>query len=117
MSWLHRHLNQKATHWALTGADASGDSSYATPVTIDCRWEERNVVFTNAEGEEAAAAGVVFTKVDVDPGDMLFLGSSSTVDPASVEGTRRVEGVSKIPQLTGSEFEHRAFLSARGRVR
>ena len=101
----------------MTGADASGDSSFAAPVVIDVRWEERNVVFTNAEGEEAAAAGVVFTKVDVDPGDMLFLGSSTTADPASVEGARRVEGVSKIPQLTGSEFERRSFLSARGRVR
>ncbi len=117
MSWLHRHLNQKATHWALTGADVSGDSNFAIPVAIDVRWEERNVVFTNAEGEEAAASAVVFTKVDIDAGDVLFLGSSTTADPASVEGARRVEGISKIPQLTGSEFERRAFLSARGRVR
>ncbi len=117
MSYLHRHLNQKATHWALTGTDVSGDPSYDTPAAISCRWEERNVVFTNSEGEEAAASAVVFTKVDVDPGDVLFLGSSTTADPTAVEGTRRVEGVSKVPQLVGPEFERRAFLSARGRVR
>lgn len=114
MSFLTRHLKQRATFWESTGADSSGDSSFAAPKTIKVRWEERQTVFTNAAGAEASAGAVIFVKEDMKAGDFLFLGVSTVADPTAVAAAREVQGWSKIPQLAGPAFERVAFLSTKG---
>ena len=82
---------------------------------ITTRWEEKQAVFTNAAGEEASAGAVVFVREDMKAGDFLLLGTSDEVDPTTLAGSREIQGWSKLPELTGSGFERRAFLSARSR--
>ena len=110
MSFITRRLNQIATYWAVSLDDNSGDPSFVTPVSIKVRWEQRTVVFTRPNGEEAASHSVVFVKQDMVEGDFLFLGTSAVVDPTTVAAAKEIQGWSKIPQLVGSEFERRAFL-------
>ncbi len=115
MSFLDKHRKQLVTFWSATGADASGDPTFATPKAITARWEERQAVFTNAAGEEASAGAVIFVKEDMKAGDFLFLGTSAVADPTTVGDARKIQGWSKLPQLTGSDFERKAFLSGRSR--
>lgn len=114
MSFLTKHFRQRATFWESTGVNSSGDPSFATPKTIQVRWEERQTVFTNAAGEEASAGAVIFVGEDMKAGDFLFLGVSIVADPTTVSNAREIQGWSKIPQLTGAMFERSAFLSTRG---
>lgn len=114
MSWLQNRLNQQATYWEKTGKSTYGDPSFDSPRTILVRWEDKNVVFTNAAGEEAVASSRVFLGEDIRAGDFLFLGVSTTVDPKGLTDAMKVQGFSKIPQLTGGDFERVAFLSAGG---
>ena len=53
MSWIARRYKQKATYWSVSGTDSSGDPSFATPVSIKVRWEQRTVVFTRPNGEDS----------------------------------------------------------------
>ncbi len=116
MSFLDRHLRQDATYWKSTGADSSGDPSFAAPKAVKVRWEDRTAVFTNAAGEAAQAASVVFVKEDMSTKDFLFLGTSTTADPTAVAGSREIQGFSKIPHLVSLIlFERIAFLAARNR--
>lgn len=116
MSFLDKHLRQSATYWKRTGVDNSGDPSFDTPKAVKVRWEERTAVFTNAAGEEAQAGAIVFVKEDMNSGDFLILGTSTTADPTEVSGSREVQGFSKIPHLINlSLFERIAFLAARSR--
>ena len=115
MSFITRHLRNAATYWAVTGVDSSGSPTFAGPSAVKVRWEERQVVFTNAMGEEASAAAVVFVRKDMTPGDFLFLGTSTAADPKSVTGVREIQGFAKIQRLLGGEYERRAFLAARVR--
>ena len=110
MSFITRRLNQTATYWSVSGTDSSGDPSFTTPVSIKVRWEQRTVVFTRPNGEEAASSSIVFVKQDMVEGDFLFLGTSTVADPTSVAAAKEIQGWSKIPQLVGGEFERRAFL-------
>lgn len=114
MSYLDRHLRQDATYWKALAPDASGDPTFAAVKAVKVRWEERTAVFTNAAGEEAQAAAVVFVKEDMSPGDFLFLGTSTVADPTAVSGSREVQGFSKLPHLTSlTLFERTAFLAAK----
>lgn len=113
MSFLTRHLNQRATLWTVSSIDSSGDPTFTAAKAINVRWEDRQAVFTSPTGEEASASAVVFMAEDVAPGDYLFLGTSSVANPTTVVGAREIQGFSKIPQLTGSDFERRAFLKPR----
>lgn len=114
MSFITKHLKQRATFWSATGVDSSGDPSFAAPKVIKTRWEERQTVFTNAAGEEASAGAVIFVKEDMKAGDFLLLGVSAVADPTTVDDAREIQGWSKIPQLAGAMFERSAFLSTRG---
>ncbi len=113
MSWIDKHLRQRATYWSRTGATNSGDPVFAVAKSIKVRWEARDVAFTNAAGEEARSNAVVFVKEDMTAGDFLFLGASVVADPTTVVGSSEIQGFMKLPQLIGSAFERRAFLSAR----
>ncbi len=110
MSWITRRYNQKVTYWAVGSVDSSGDPTFATPVAINVRWEQRTVVFTTPVGEEKSSTDVVFVKQDMVEGDFLFLGTSTATDPTTVLAAKEIQGWSKLPQLVGSEFERRAFL-------
>ncbi len=110
MSFITNRLNQAATYWAVTGADASGDPTFAAASARKVRWEQRSAVFTRPNGEEASSSDVVFVKEDMSAGDFLFLGTSAVADPKTLEAAKEIQGFSKIPQLIGSEFERRAFL-------
>lgn len=110
MSFITRRLKQTATYWSVSSVDSSGDPTFATPVSIKVRWEQRTVVFTNPTGEERSSTDVVFVKQDMVEGDFLFLGTSTAADPTAVLAAKEVQGFSKIPQLVGSEFERRALL-------
>ena len=115
MSFLTKHQKEQTTFWSATGADASGDPSFAAPKGIRTKWEERQAVFTNAAGEEASAGAVVFVSEDMKAGDFLLLGVSTVADPTAVADSREIQGWSKIKQLSGSAYERRAFLNARSR--
>ncbi len=110
MSFITQRLNQSATYWAVTGADNSGDPTFATPTGVKVRWEQRTVVFTRPNGEEASSTSVVFVKQDMSDGDFLFLGTSVVADPHTLKAAKEIQGSSKIPELIGAEFERRAFL-------
>ncbi len=115
MSFLIRHRKQLTTFWSATGVTVDGDPTFAVPKAITTRWEEKQAVFTNAAGEEASAGAVVFVKEDMKAGDFLLLGTSTVADPTTLAASREIQGWSKIPQLIGSGFERRAFLSARSK--
>lgn len=116
MTWLTKNHNDSATHWQRTGVSTSGDPTFAAPVAIKVRWEERHAVYTNALGEEAAADAVVFLGKDVAEGDYLFLGTSTVADPLNVAGSRKVQGFAKFPRLLNSDdYERKAFLASRSR--
>ena len=110
MSFITQRLNQSAAYWSVTGADASGDPTFAAAKAIKVRWEDKTTVFTRPNGEEASSSTTVFVKEDIAAGDFLFLGTSVVADPTTLKGAKEVQGFSKIPQLIGSEFERRAFL-------
>ncbi len=96
-----------------------GQTTFATPVEITGRWEDREVRFTDNTGHEDVADAEVFVGQDVIIGDWLFLGALTGIasaidetDPKNVAGAREVKKSMKIPTLRADKFERRALLKS-----
>ncbi len=114
MSLLTRNLRQTATLWVFNGVDNAGDPSFATPVQVTVRWEDRTIEFIDPRGEKTVSKSVVYLSQDVTSGDFMVLGTDSTSDPTGVVGAFEVRDFRKTPAIDGTNFERRALLGSRG---
>ena len=106
-----RNLKQTLTYWALsTGHNKDGSRKFSTPVEVMGRWEDKQELFVNANGEETQSTAKVFVASDVEIGGWLYLGISTDADPQNVTGTKEIKGFAKIPNLKATAFERKAWL-------
>jgi hypothetical protein len=109
MGLTTNYLKQDVTYWSTTPLSYGG-YSYAAPVTVKGRWEERAEIFRTPAGDEQASAAVVFLAADVAPGDYIFLGESTETDPTDLPTAVQVKQFTKIPDLRGLTYERKAYL-------
>jgi hypothetical protein len=86
-----------ATHWARTGRDDwSRVATYAAPVSFLCDYKIEAQKSMDAEGEEFTARLIVYTgRANIQRGDYVLIGSSSSASPIGVEGAREVRTVTQ----------------------
>lgn len=121
MSEFLNRRRTKATLWRVSGNDISGDQTYAAPISILVRWEERTVVFTNSAGQDEMASAILWTDLKLFEGEAVAKGTFTTTDPW--DGTvldsngnpiaREIQGFIEVPHLLTEQLERRAFLGAR----
>jgi len=98
MTVLANLLATDAIHWARTGTSTMAAPTFAAPVAITCRWEDRLDVVLGANRERFESSATVYTSTDVAPGDWLKQGTLSTStadDPRDEQGAREVVLFSK----------------------
>jgi len=121
MSIITRMLKDTAVYWP-PGSEASGgqdfdddgDPQYASPVEVECRWEEKAVEFINANGATVVSRAVVYVNVDMRPGGVLWHGTLANVSDLSVpknnEDAWEVQQFEKLPNLKYTEYLRTAYL-------
>ena len=110
MSVLTAFLKQNITYWKKTGIDGYNDESFAAPVTIIARWEDRSSVVLNDEGVEVLSNSRVYLAQDIAAGDFLMNGASTVADPRTIIAANRVLNFRKVPDLFNTDYERRAFV-------
>jgi hypothetical protein len=113
---IKKMRRQTAVWWQRGAADSYGQFSYASPVEITCRWEDRTVEFIDAIGQRQLSASVVYVDRVMAPGDLLRLGdmeSSFTSDPSDLTGVGEVRRMEKTPTLKATKTLLVAYLSPR----
>jgi len=75
-----RMRKQDAVWWSRSGVDRYGDPSFSTGVAIKCRWEDKDQLVTNIQGEEISVNGTVVVDRVMRTGDILWLGASGSAD-------------------------------------
>lgn len=114
--FVDRNMNQTAVYWTLVSVDGFGKQTFAAPVELSVRWEQKQELFIDAEGNEKISQAVVATAVDVTLEGYLFLGElvdlDSSQDPLTQSGAYQIKGFSKIPSVKGTSFRRRAWLRA-----
>jgi hypothetical protein len=114
MSIITKMLAQVAVWWSAGPPDSYGKPTYGEPVEINCRWEDAQEEFINANGELATSRSKVYVDRDVKAGDVLSLGTlDSGVDednPKQNKNAWEVRNFSKMPNMRVSEFLRVAYL-------
>lgn len=110
MDFLSFGLNQKCTYWAVVGVDVYNEPSFAYPVVISCRWEDRVERMQNDEGEEFVSRSRIFLEDDLFTGGYIALGEHSESDPRNYPGAHRIMAVRTTPSLDGTFFERKCYL-------
>ena len=108
-----RAMNQKAIWWASDDHDEFGKPSYATPVEIDCRWEDEREEFINANGDQIISNSKLIVDRDMNEKDRLKLGElDSTVDndPYVETGTWEVLRFAAHPDTKGVKYTREVWL-------
>lgn len=79
-SWSYK---QTATLWRLVGGDAwGGQATYAPPVLFLCDYAAEARAALSPRGEEFTTRLLVYTSLpNVEEGDMVMIGESSSLDP------------------------------------
>ena len=105
---------QNAVYWAIASIDGHGQEVYASPVQIDCRWEDSNEEFLDANGDRQISNAVVYTDRDTTPKGVLMLGVLADItDAVNIKensGAWEIRKFNKLPTLNAKEFLRTAFL-------
>jgi len=118
-NFLKRICLQTAVYWGTPADDGYGGKTFADPVEIACRWEERIEKITRVGdrlGEEVVSKARVFLTQDVDELGYLYLGelddlSSNPDDPKEEDGAREILRFDKTPaHRSTTEFVRKAYL-------
>ena len=107
---LMRSYRQKATYWGVPTSNGVGGESFATPVVLLVRWEDRKEQFTMEDGELAVSNAIVFVKQDVEIGGYLYLGETDEASPHLIPEAFPIRQFRKVPNLRAVTSERRAFL-------
>jgi hypothetical protein len=112
MSFLTNKLHQKATWWALIGGDGFGGDRFASPILVDCRWEDRSEVFRGQiDRREMVSNAVIYLDIDVAAGDYLCQGDQTgQANPTTVTGAFKIQLYQKKPDLRSLDYLRRAVL-------
>ena len=116
MSWIEKRYTQTVVYWSTPTADGAGGYTYATPVEITCRWEDRSDKYIDDNGEEKVSRSVVYTPSDVDVGGYMYLGgldnlsSAEEADPEIVTNAYRIQAFKKSPSVLGTKYVRKAWL-------
>lgn len=111
MPILDGSLNQTATYWAPSSAkDRYGRLTYSSPVTLKVRWEDRNELFLDTDGNERRSVSRVYTRYGVEEGGYLYLGTSTQSDPTNQSGALQIRAIRYSPSLANDDYVRRAVL-------
>lgn len=115
---LTHNLNQTAVYWGSPASDGAGGRTFgsAYPEEINVRWEQKQELFIDANGQEVRSNAVVFVGQDVDLGGYLYLGtledlsSAEEADPLTTRGAYEIRGLGKMPDLKAGRFVRKIWL-------
>lgn len=116
MNLLTSKLKQTAVFWANRVEDGQGGATFDEPVELSVRWEQKQEMFADANGQERRSDAVVYVSRDVAVGEYLFLGgladlsSAEEGNPLIVDGAHEIKKLEKTPDFSGSRYVRKAWL-------
>lgn len=111
MGILDDVLPHDVTYWAVTGDDGFGGFTFASPVLIKGRWEDRNQTSVGEAGRTQLSRSTVFLNQDVAEHDYLYLGDATANPiPTDVDGAFPIMEFQKISDLGNADYVRKALL-------
>src|SRR6056297_2281055 len=117
MDFLAESFNQKAVYWGSPTTDGFGKLSFADPIEIDVRWEDRNELYVNATGKESVSKSIIYSNSqDFENDGYLYLGELSDLstaqksNPQSISTAWSIKAHYKKPDIGGNVYFRKVWL-------
>lgn len=112
---IAQKLIQTAVYWSSPSASGYGGYTYSTPSEIDCRWEKKQILYIDINGQEKLSNAIVYVNQDLDVNGYLYLGEEADLDsshdnPQIIDNVFRIEAFKKVPNIQGSQYLRKAYL-------
>ena len=95
-------MPQDLTYWAFAGVDAYSQSTFSAPVTVKCRWQDKQELFRNAQGQERVSSAIIYPVQALGVKGFVKLGIDATVSPLGVSGAHEIQSAGTSPNLNSS---------------
>ena len=104
-SFISKVCVQTAVYWGSPVNDGYGGYTYATPVEIKVRWDDKQELFQNKHGVAVMSNAELLVQQDLHPEGYLYLGSLSglsmqqKVNPLLVPAAFPIQKIEKSPMI------------------
>ena len=102
------NMTEALTYWAPMGNDGYGGVTYGNPVSLTGRWQDKRVLFRDAQGREVVSDAVVYVDQVLELAGKLYRGTSAALNPVS--DAKEIRDVQQSPGLDGAEVLHKVLL-------
>jgi len=119
-----RNCPQTCVYWGTPVEDGYGGKTFADPVEIMCRWEDKAQLIRLDDGNEISSRAVVYVLQDVDMEGVMYLGtlddlydlaesSAGALDnPKEFDGAYVIKKFEKSPLLgSTTDFYRKVWLT------
>lgn len=107
---FEQNMRQTVTYWQSLGSDLFDKRTYAAPVTLPCRWEDKAELFKDYHGNEVTSRSKVFLSSDVKLSGYLYLGTSTAADPLTLVDAYEIMQVVRLPDLRNLKTLYVVFI-------
>jgi hypothetical protein len=94
-------MTQDLTYWAFTGVDGFGQSLFSAPVTVQCRWQDKQDLFRDTKGQEKISTAIIYPVQPLIIKGFVKLGIDATADPLGLFGAYEIRQAGVSPALDG----------------
>jgi hypothetical protein len=109
-TFIQNALKQKAVYWGNPVNDGTNNFTFDTPVEIDCRWQDKAVLFVGANGEQDVSRSIIYTIDDLVLNGYLYLGtldelydvaesSAYELNPKEIDNAFIIKNIDKSPSM------------------
>lgn len=102
------NMTEALTYWPPAGNTGFGDVTYGNPVAIIGRWQDKRVLFRDAQGRETVSDAVVYVDRALELAGKLYRGESAALNP--VAAAKEIRDVQQSPSLEGELALHKVLL-------
>lgn len=106
---IRRALTQTAVYWHCTGKNQYNEPTFADPVQVNCRWEDKANIVKNKQGEDILSKSQAFVGQFMDEEDYLYLGklenltTAQQADPRLVSSAWEIKSTVKVPSFSSNK--------------
>jgi len=108
---------QTAVYWGTPTPDGYGGFTFADPIEVKCRWDDKTQMVVDFKGKEVVSKAQLIVLDDLDLQGLLYLGSlddldsTEETDPSTVEGAYEIIRIEKNPEFASTtDFIRQVFL-------
>ena len=96
------------TKWSAGSTDIYGNPTWSSPITLKCRWEDKQIKTKDFQGNDIISNSIVYVNEDLSFGDYIYLGVSTASSPPAA--AKEVRNFSKTPNINATSYERKVIL-------